>query len=371
MLHVDIPTRNDIELLSSATGGTKVSLFLPTTPISADAQADRIVLKNLLSRATGQLSEAPRGDLRAIEELVFDLVDDGSFWEHQAHGLAVFATPTHVTTFRLPYPVAEFVEVSDRFHVKPLFHALAKSRAAFVLALGQNNVRLFEIAADLPAEVVKVEGLPTDAASAVGKSSINDPSPSGRIQGDEGKKVRLAQYARQVDQAIRRFMGDREQPLILAATEPLLSIYRGLASSPQLSPTEIRTSPDAITDTELAKSAREVLTKLVADETEALMKTFSERKLKGRTSTSLEEIALAATRGAVETLFVDIDTAVPGTLDDAGVITPGGVDCPVSYDVVSEICTRVYQTRGRIRAVDKASIPEGGSIAATFRFPQK
>ena len=34
-------------------------------------------------------------------------------------------------------------------------------------------------------------------------------------------KVRLAQYARKVDQALRDLLGGRETPLILAAAEPL------------------------------------------------------------------------------------------------------------------------------------------------------
>jgi len=45
--------------------------------------------------------------------------------------------------------------------------------------------------------------LTTDAASAVGTASIRDRAPSGRMQGSEGQKVRLAQDARLVDPAIR------------------------------------------------------------------------------------------------------------------------------------------------------------------------
>ena len=45
------------------------------------------------------------------------------------------------------------------------------------------------------------------AVSAAGKASIKDRSPSGRIQGSEGMKVRLAQYARKVDQALRDLLG--------------------------------------------------------------------------------------------------------------------------------------------------------------------
>ena len=72
-------------------------------------------------------------------------------------------------------------------------------QSAFVLALSENAVRLVEIFTELPPVTVKVPDLPHDAASAVGKSTLNDRSPSGRIQGAEGQNVRLRQFARKVD----------------------------------------------------------------------------------------------------------------------------------------------------------------------------
>ena len=45
--------------------------------------------------------------------------------------------------------------------------------------------------------------MPKDAASAVRQGQLYDRSPSGRMQGSEGQKVRLRQYARRVDHALR------------------------------------------------------------------------------------------------------------------------------------------------------------------------
>jgi hypothetical protein len=124
------------------------------------------------------------------------------------------------------------VEVADRFYVKPLLRAIAFPQAAFVLALAAGSVRLVEITRDGPALTVDVPGLPSDAASAAGKASLADRSPDRRIQGSEGQKVRLRQYARKVDQALRGVLTGLEPPLILAATGPLDNIYRSLSSYP-------------------------------------------------------------------------------------------------------------------------------------------
>jgi C-terminal processing protease CtpA/Prc len=94
--------------------------------------------------------------------------------------------------------------------------AVTFPQAAFVLALAQGSVRLVEVAAEVPAEEVRISDLPGDVVSAVGKASITDRSAVGRIQGSEGQKVRMRQYARQVDAALRPALGASGVPLILA-----------------------------------------------------------------------------------------------------------------------------------------------------------
>src|SRR5262249_9206855 len=147
-----------------------VSLYLPTSPTSR-GDAERIELKNLASEAARQLQEAgaPRSAVAAIEEDLADLVDDDEFWRFQARSLALFLTPTTTATFRLANSLSSLVEISARFHLKPLLRAVTSPHPAFVLALAQNSVRLLEIAPDLPPAEIRVADLPKDVASAVGK----------------------------------------------------------------------------------------------------------------------------------------------------------------------------------------------------------
>jgi hypothetical protein len=42
------------------------------------------------------------------------------------------------------------VQVSDRFHLNPLFRAITFSHSAFILVLSENAARLVEMNADLP-----------------------------------------------------------------------------------------------------------------------------------------------------------------------------------------------------------------------------
>jgi hypothetical protein len=193
-----------------------------------------------------------------------DLVEDSEFWRFQARSLAVFATPGATITYRLPNRLVSAVEVSDRFHVKPLLRALTFPQVAFVLMLAQGSVRLIEVAPDVTPGPVDVPDLPRDVASFVGKASIRDRSPSGRLQGVEGQTVRMRQYARGVDRALRPVLGAAGVPLILAATEPLDSIYRSVSTYPLLATTGLAGNAERRSDAELASEARAVLDELNA-----------------------------------------------------------------------------------------------------------
>ena len=370
-LHTDMPTRSAVERLLTARDAHSVSIYLPTSPLTQDAQADRIELKNLATEATRQLETAgtERHDLQELRESLDDLVEDDDFWGEQARSLAVFATPQGVQTFRLPSHLPNVVEVADRFYVKPLLRATTFPQAAFVLALAAGSVRLIEILPDGPPFRVAVDGLPKDAASAAGKASIADRSPSGRVQGSEGQKLRLRQYARKIEHALRGVLTGLELPLILAATEPLESIYRSVNTFPHLVEPAIRRSPEGASDDELATAARTVLDEVYAAELAEIRALFELRASQDRASTDVAEVARFATYAAVDTLLVDIDEKLDGTVDEeSGAVTFSAGDDAASYGVVDEIARRVLLSGGRVLAVRRPDLPGDSPLAAILRY---
>jgi hypothetical protein len=370
LLHTDIPTRSAVERLLTERDELSVSIYVETSPLTEQAQAGRIELKNLASEAVGQL-EAVRADRRAVRDVresLDELADDEEFWAEQARSLAVFASPRALRTFRLPNRLTNAVEVADRFYVKPLLRAVTFPQAAFVLALAAGSVRLIEVIREGPPFMVEVPGLPTDAASAAGKASIADRSPVRRMQGSEGQKVRLRQFARKVDQALRGVLTGFELPLILAATDPLDPIYRSLNSYPHLVEPGIGGSPDGVPAQELAAAARKVLDEVYASELAAIRDRFELRLSDGRASTDVATVARAATYGAVETLLVDIDQKVPGHLDEESGAVTFSEDDAASYGVIDEIARRVLLSGGRVLAVRGDDVPDGGPVAAILRY---
>jgi Bacterial archaeo-eukaryotic release factor family 11 len=369
-LHTDIPTRAQVDRLLDNRHERSVSIYLPTDPASK-GEAERVELGNLAAEARRQLEQdgAAGTDLRSFEELLADLLENEAFWRYQARSLALFATPEGTTTFRLPNNLQPLVEVSDRFHVKPLLRAVTFPQVALVLALAQGSVRLIEVAPNVPPAPVNVPDLPSDVASAVGKASIADRSPGGRLQGAEGQKVRMRQFARQVDQALRPLLGGFDVPLVLAAAEPLESIFRSVCTYPKLAAASIAGNPETTSDTELGAAARDVLDALHADALRAVHELYGLRESESRAAGDLAVIARAATFGAVDTVLVDIDDVVPGTIDEqTGAIEPAEKNDAVTYGVVDEIARRVWRTGGTVLAVRREDIPGGGSAAAILRY---
>lgn len=371
MLHVDIPTEAAVRKLASHREPFSVSLYLPTSPVPSESEAARIELRNQVVVAAEQLRDAgaSRAAIEELEDAIADLIQDRQFWSYLSHSLVIFVTAGHVQSFRLPNRLPAAVEVSDRLHIKPLLRALTFPQAAFVLAISQNRVRLVEVSAAEGAYTVEVPELPRDAASAVGLPSISGRSPSGRIQGSEGLKVRLGQYARAVDAAIRPIVSGSGIPLILATTEPLVGIYTMFNNYPALAKQTINGNSDETSDEQLAADARAILDEIYASELADITHDITARFAQGRAVKDLSDIARAATFGAISTLIVDMDHFGSGTIDEtSGAITFDETDDAHNYGIVDEVARRALLSGARVLVVRAAEVPGGGPAAANVRF---
>jgi hypothetical protein len=372
MLHIDLPTRAEILKLAEARGAPCVTIYVATTPVTEAAQGDRTALKNLAREAMSQLAavDTPKRSVWPIEAAVAEIEDDDEFWAHQANSLAIFLTPDSVRTHRLPSKLENQVHVSDRFHLKPLLRAITFPHDAYVLAIGMGAVRLIEVSADLPPHPVKVADLPKDMVDAIGRRSHVSRKAQMRGAEETSENALLTRYARVVDEALRPILSGQERPLIIAAAEPMASIFRSVSTYPHTLGEYLGGSADHTADHVLADQARGVLDSLYAADIAALAGLYATRENQGRASNDIAQAARAATFGAIDTLVVDMDAVVPGTVDDEdGAVTFATAPGADTYGVVDEIVSRALKSGARVIAARKGDVPGKGVLAAILRYP--
>jgi hypothetical protein len=391
MLHIDIPTLEEFKALAQIKGETCVSLYLPTSPLGTNAKVSRTAFKDLAKEALSQLKEAgaDKSKIAVFEERFDhlagadqDVQDEDkirkrqrakpdpieSFWHYQANGLAVLATPNMMQTFRLPNPPKPLAEVADRFHLTPLIRAMTSPHDVFVLALAEESVRLVHAFANFPPERLQVPDLPRNAEEATRRPSVHVRAPRGRLQNLEGEKVLLHQYVRKVEQAIHSVLAGRNAPLVLAAAEPLASMFRSLNTYPKLADEMIEGNPDLKTDAELEDAAIPILDRLYSRELKAVIALYDELKPR-RATTDVSYAAHAATAGAIDQLLVDLDAVVPGLVSDIdGSVTYSASDDAETYSVVDEVARRALYTGARVMGARKKELPDRAPLAAILRY---
>jgi hypothetical protein len=194
------------------------------------------------------------------------------------------------------------------------------------------------------------------------------PKDAWESSGNKVHRAREAGYARRVDVALRDVLTGSDLPLILSASQPMAALFRSVNTYPHLVAEREHGNPETTSDAELADAARAILDDVYADQITDLAKLFDERRSQGRTAVDLTDLARLATLGAIDTVLVDIDRSVPGSIDDAGAVTFADDDSGETGGVIGEIVRRVLKTDGRVLAVRGDDIPEGAPAAAILRY---
>jgi len=374
MRNIDLPTRDELIRIAGIREPGSVTIYVPTSAELNESDQARIEVKSRLREAVAQL-EAASTDAAVVDSItnaVDELLTDGDFWHRQSHSLAIFVNRSTLSTFRVGDNLVGLTGVSDRFLITPLLRAATFGHSAFVLALSQNAVRLIDISPALVASEVLVPGLPRDLKSTVALDLTNDRDTLAHLRMSEDPKVRMKEFSQAIDRALRPVLAQSDRPVVLAADEPLASIFRSVSSSPRLVEPAIGGNPEERSADELAAMAAPILDVVHTKELATQVTRFEEASSPDLTDSTLEGVAVAATSKAIDTLFVDIDQHIPGYVDElSGVITRSETEDAFDYDVVDEIVRRALLSDARVIAVRAGEVPGAGPVAAILRFAMR
>ncbi|MFF8818926.1 hypothetical protein ACF07D_13105 [Leucobacter sp. NPDC015123] len=367
-MHTDIPLRSEIEQLAAVERPNLITIVLRTSPVTTDAEANRISFGNLVSEAVAEHT-AHGGDaaeIAATEAGLRALLEDTQLWRYLSHSLVVFASPERTVAYRLPNELESEWFSGNHFRVVPLLRTITFAHDATVLALSQKDVRLIVIGPDHRGSELPVPELPSDLLDTFNVEDPGVDSHRRRLHGPEGHDARLLGYARAVDRAIAPVLRSTRGPLILAAAQPLDSVFRSVTRNAKLLDAGISGNPDNLSSTEIDTAAREILDAYYADELAERQEKFGNLQSAGRAVIDLTDISRAAVAGAISTLYVDMDAHPEGTLDDQ----VGGLvaDSTPGYSLVDQLASKVLASGGRVLALRGSEVPGGAQLAAEVRF---
>jgi hypothetical protein len=278
----------------------------------------------------------------------------------------------------------EFVTVGNCFQIRPLLGLLSHEQRWYLLALSQKHVRLFDCtharASDIQLPVKMPRSLEAWLNNRIPDHVLDNRSSAGHGDGSmkgvvfgtnadhEKHPEYLAHFFKEVEQSVHAVVNNKDIPLVLAAVEQEVAIYRRVNTYPRLMQQAIHGSPDGLTARELHRRAVEILGQ-----------TFSAPLIKARTeledyrgthlaSFNLLEILRRAYEGRVSRLMLRQDAEQRGVWDEETQQLQTGVGFGREEDLLNLAALATLSHRGEAFGLEASGMPDGVDATAVLRF---
>jgi hypothetical protein len=377
--NMDIVNARDLAGIADQRGGTRVSLFLPTHRGGPQTARNRIRLKNLLRHTHRALHTdgMQPGQIDSLLEPGHHILDLMRLREQPSDGLALFLGPDGCRHMRVPLRLPELVTVGDRFLVRPLLPLLTAGGHFHLMALSQDEIRLFH-GTRFGLDPVELDGLPLAVWQTMPRRrpqvhavvANRGGAGAGAVfhgGGEVDAKPLVLRHFRRVDQALRELLGGDQAPLVLAGVRHLRSIYHQANTHPQIIAAGIDGSPRDKSPDELHSRAWPLVEPVLRGHEAAAATAHRALQGTGHTSDEPAEVLAAAREGRVETLFLSTDAPEWRTRVAGGRLVRLG-DATSPSERLDRAAVATLRHGGTVYAVPAPRMPSTNPMAATLRF---
>lgn len=374
--------------LAQQTASPGISIYLPTHRAGRDTQQDLIRFKNLLREAEKQLLGSGMGPRQASALLkpAQALLDDSGFWRHQHDGLVVFIAADDFHYYHLPFRVDELLVIARAYYVKPVLPLFTNNGHYFILAISQNEVRLFEGTRHSVGQIDLPEGTPESMEEALNLDDLQkqlqmhaggssggtgDSMFHGQGPGDEEQKALIEKYLNLVDIGLKGIFSQQQAPLILAGVAYLLPIYRKVSAYSNIMQAGITGSPEHMRPEELQEQAWPIVEAYFHQETKNTMEQYQQFADTDKATDKVEKIVAAAFNGQVEKLILSVENQVWGVFSpETGKVTldSEGQGKQDNLALLDFAAMKTLQNGGMVYALSQDEMPTDSPIAAVFRY---
>ena len=347
-------------------------------------QENHIRFKNLLREAETRLTEAGATGMDKALESAYRLLRDRPFWHHQCDGMALFMSRDLFKPYRLPIDLEELVIIADRFHVKPMLPLLTGDGRFYLLALSQNEVRLFQCTRN-SVSPVELDGVPLSLEEAMkydeqqkqlqfhtGTAGTGGKRPGmfhGQGVGIDDAKDQILRFFQGLTKGVAKAIPDPRAPLVIAAVDFLVPIFREASDYPTIVDEIVPGNPEGILPQELHERAAAIVDPYFQREMLEHLDLYGHLVGTGKTANRIEEVVRAAYQGRVSTLFVAVGVQRWGTYDPSNdEILLKKSDKEAGWDLLDFAAVRTLANGGTVYAVNREEMPDHSPVAAIFRY---
>ncbi len=380
-------TKEELKMLIDANDGLCVSIFMPTHRAGPETRQDPIRLKNLVTAAEEKLiAEGMRSpEARTLLQPAAALIEDYDFWQQQNEGLAIFVSADLFRLYRLPLELEELLIIADRFHLKPLIPVLSDDRQFYILALSQNEVRLFR-GEQYNIYEMGLEDVPTSLAEALQYDDPEKqqqfhtatPAPGGGERaamfhghgvGSDDEDKNLRRFCQLVERGLQPYLRQENAPLVLACVDHLYPIYKEANTYAHLVEDHVSGNPDEWTPKTLHERAWPIVEPIFQQTRLEAAKQYKNLTDSEQASKDIRTIVPAAHYGRVDTLFVALGEQQWGAFDpQTNRIDLQAAPDPQNEDLLDAATVQTILNGGTVYAVEPENVPDQVPLAAIFRY---
>jgi hypothetical protein len=380
-------TREIIQELLSTEQDICLSLYMPTNRVHPEKLQNPIRYKNLVKQLEESLLKKYSSD--AIKKYVKPmeaLITDNDLWNHTMNGLAVFCSDGIFEVIGLHEPVNELAMVANTFHTKPLRKSIQAIDHYHVLAINQHDYHLYEGNRYALNEVELEAEVPKNLVEALGEELTGRQSPVGsygntqrgtaNMHGQTGvRKDEMEKDAERFFRVISNRMEEKYSkptgfPMILAALPEHHHLFHKVSKNPYLLKEGVMVNPASLSIEQLNALAWKIMEPEYDSRINKLINQFEQAKSHGKGSDEIEDIAVAAVEGRIDTLLVEADRliAVRITNMTTGHTQKRDLENPKIDDLLDDMSELVIKLGGEVMVLPHEKMPSESGLAAIFRY---
>lgn len=384
---MDILNRKKLQELAQNQQYPCVSLLMPTHRTAPDKNGDPITFKNLLKDIKQAL-----GDEAELLAPLEKLAEDRDFWNYQSYGLAIYINPERINVFQVPITLPAIAIVADSFHIKPLYRYFQDNQPFQLLAISQDDVKLYqgdryhlepvELAGNVPLTMEEALGseltdnhLNTAFSTGNGSRKQANQGTGNVVHGYQEKSNEqqndAERFFRIVDKSIyEHYTKPTNLPLILASLPEHQTIFRKQSKNPHLMAEGINQNTRNLSAEKLSELAWELIAPQHEQQIQKLLDHQQAAEQVGRSHWELSEVVKDALDGKIETLLIEEDRMILGKIISAERrIQFPTVDAEELFDdLLDDLAAMVVEKSGSIMVLQKEQMPHQTGAVSINRF---